>query len=172
MPVLCLTYLNSFMEVFMNRLFLVVVSMVFVLVCTTVNGSAEQYTPEQAIELAKKGAALIQEKGVDEARKILSDTKSGYLSENKEFYVLVMNFKGEWVIYPPFPETEGKSAYEVKDVDGKYLVKDMIKVAQEQGEGWVKYRWVHPPTKKIRPKETYVVRVKDKELFAAVGIYP
>jgi len=136
------------------------------------NGWGGDFTREQAMELAKKGAALIEEKGVDEARKIFSDPKGGFLSENKELYVLVMNFKGQWVIYPPFPETEGKSAYEVKDVDGKLLVQDMIKTAKEQVQGWVKYRWIHPPTKQIRPKETYVVRVGKKELFAAVGIYP
>ncbi len=133
---------------------------------------AGDFTPEQAIDLARKGADLIRKVGIEDARKILHDPKGGYLSENKELYVLVMNFKGEWVVYPPFPETEGKSALNVKDVDGKLLVQDMIKTAQNKGEGWVKYRWVHPPTGKIRPKETYVVRVGDMDLFSAVGIYP
>ncbi len=142
------------------------------LLCRLPAARAGEYAPEQAIDLARKGAALINAVGVDEARKILHDPKGGYLSENKEFYVLVMNFAGEWVIYPPFPSTEGKSALNVKDVDGKLLVQDMIAMARDNGEGWVKYRWVHPPTGKIRPKETYVVRVGDKELFSAVGIYP
>lgn len=133
---------------------------------------AGDFTPEQAIDLARKGAALIQKVGIEEARKILHDPKGGYLSENKELYVLVMNFKGEWVVYPPFPKTEGKSALNVKDVDGKLLVQDMIAMARDNGEGWVKYRWVYPPTGKIRPKETYVVRVGDMGLFSAVGIYP
>ncbi len=151
----------------MLPLFGVIVFLSFVL-----NGWAGDFTREQAMELAKKGAALIEEKGVDEARKIFNDPKSGFLSENKEIYVLVMNFKGEWVIYPPFPETEGKNAYNVKDVDGKLVVQEMIRTAKEQGQGWIKYRWIHPPTKQIKPKETYVVRVGKQELYTAVGIYP
>jgi len=133
---------------------------------------AETFSRADAEELAKKGAALIQKVGIEEARKTLHDPNGGYLKGNKELYVLVMNFKGEWVVYPPFPETEGKSALNVKDVDGKLLVQDMISVAKEKGEGWVKYRWVHPPSGKIRPKETFVIRIPDTEMFSAVGIYP
>lgn len=133
---------------------------------------AEEFTRDDAVELARKGAALIEKVGVDEARKILHDPNGGYLKGGKELYVLVMNFKGEWVVYPPFPEAEGKSALNVKDVDGKLLVQDMIAIARDNGEGWVKYRWVHPPTQKIRPKETFVIRIPNQELFSAVGIYP
>jgi len=133
---------------------------------------AAEFTREDAKALAEKGAALIEKVGIDEARKILHDPNGGYLKGDKELYVLVMNFKGEWVVYPPFPATEGKSALNVKDVDGKLLVQDMIAVAKDKGQGWVKYRWIHPPTKKIRPKETYVIRVGQTEIFSAVGIYP
>lgn len=149
------------------------VMMAFLAFVTCRAGAEEtKFTADDAVELARAGAALIEKVGVDEARKILHDPDGGYLKGDKELYVLVMNFKGEWVVYPPFPETEGKSALNVKDVDGKLLVQDMIAVARDKGEGWVKYRWIHPPTKKIRPKETFVVRVPNQELFSAVGIYP
>ncbi len=133
---------------------------------------AENFTRDDAMNLAKKGAALIEKVGIEKAREILHDPNGGYLKGNKELYVLVMNFKGEWVVYPPFPETEGKSAWEVKDIDGKLLVQDMVKMAKEKGEGWIKYKWVYPPTGKIRPKETFVYRIKGLDMFSAVGIYP
>jgi cytochrome c len=69
------------------------------------------------------------------------------------------------------PSGEGRSVIEVKDATGKLLVRDIIKTANEQGEGWTEYRWLNPATKEVGPKITYLMRVPNTDLIVYVGIY-
>jgi cytochrome c len=130
--------------------------------------AADKFTAEDAKALTLKAAALIQDKGVDAARPILEA-----LGEFKhdEVYVNVIDTTGTWRIYPPMPAGEGRSVLDVKDATGKFIVRDIIKTASEQGEGWVEYRWLNPDTKEIGPKISFVKRVSGTDLIAYVGIY-
>lgn len=130
--------------------------------------AADRPTPLQVREITLRAAALVAERGVDEARKVFhgaGDFRFG------EIYVNVIDLNGAWVIYPPVPRNEGKSVLNVTDGDGKLLVKEIIKVAEEQGEGWVEYRWLNPASNRIEPKLTFVKRVPGKDLIAYVGLY-
>lgn len=125
-------------------------------------------TLDDAKNLTLKAADLVVEKGLDEAAKVFNaDGPFKY----GEIYVTVIDFKGTWLVYPPRPAGAGKSVIDVKDADGVYIVKEVIKVAQEKGEGLVEYRWLNPVSNKIEPKVTYVKRIPGKELITYVGIY-
>jgi cytochrome c len=69
------------------------------------------------------------------------------------------------------PTNEGRSVLHVRDATGKFLVQDIIKIAGEQGEGWVEYRWINPETKQVGPKTSYVKKVPETDLIVYVGIY-
>lgn len=125
-------------------------------------------TPIQVREITLRAAALLAEQGVDEARKKFHATGDFRFGE---IYVNVIDLNGAWVIYPPAPKNEGKSVLNVIDSDGKLLVKEIIRVAEEQGEGWVEYRWLNPASNRIEPKLTFVKRVPGKDLIAYVGLY-
>ncbi|MCA1909832.1 MAG: cache domain-containing protein [Magnetospirillum sp.] len=130
--------------------------------------AADHPTPLQVREITLRAAALVADRGVDEARRAFhgaGDFRFG------EIYVNVIDRNGAWVIYPPAPKNEGKSVLNVTDSDGKLLVKEIIKVAEEQGEGWVEYRWLNPASNRIEPKLTFVKRVPGKDLIAYVGLY-
>ncbi len=141
-----------------------------VLLVTTVSAprAADKYTQDDAKALTLKAVALIQAKGLDGARMILHAEGE---FKHDELYVNVIDLAGTWLIYPPMPSGEGRSVLEVKDATGKFLVRDIIKTALEQGEGWVEYRWLNPATKEVGPKVTYLKRVPDTDLIAYVGIY-
>jgi len=130
--------------------------------------AAVKYTPDDAKALALKAVALIEAKGLDGARVVLNAEGE---FRHDELYVNVIDMAGTWRVYPPMPSGEGRSVLEVKDATGKYIVRDIIKAASEQGEGWTEYRWLNPATKEIGPKITYLKRVPGTDLIAYVGVY-
>lgn len=136
------------------------------------NTLAGDFTKEDAKELTLKAAKLIEDVGIDAARPKLQDIGGEYCKGEKgELYVSVINWDGVWLAYPPRPAGVGKSVLNVKDPDGKYLVKEMIDVAKNKGEGWVEYRWLNPKTNKIQHKIAFVKRVKGQDMYASAGIY-
>lgn len=91
--------------------------------------------------------------------------------KHDEIYVNVIDFDGAWRCYPPHPDWVGRSVLNVKDLDGRYLVQEILAAGIERGEGWVEYKWMNPATKSVQPKRTFVKRVPGKELVAYIGIY-
>jgi signal transduction histidine kinase len=123
---------------------------------------------DEVAALTRKAAAIIEAQGVDAAREIF--TKDGEFKFG-EIYVNLIDFKGAWVIYPPRPANAGLNVFNLKDADGRFLIQDIIKVARENDEGWVEYRWINPVSNKVEPKLTYVKRIAGKDLAASIGIY-
>lgn len=124
--------------------------------------------PEEIRAIAIKAANLLAEKGVEGAKPAFyanGEFKHG------EIYVNVIDQQGVWLIYPPRPSAEGRSVLDVKDVDGKFLVKEILSLANSRGEGWVEYRWLNPVTNQIQLKVTYVKTVPSRNVIAYVGIY-
>lgn len=130
--------------------------------------AASKYTADDAKLLTQKAVALIQANGLDNARPIL-DAAGEY--KHDELYVNVIDMAGTWRVYPPMPDGEGRSVVNVKDATGKFLVREIIKTATEQGEGWVEYRWLNPASNEIEPKISYLMRIPGTDLIAYVGIY-
>lgn len=125
-------------------------------------------TQDEVQALTLKAADLVATKGLDAAAAVFNadgEFKHG------EIYVNVIDMTGTWKVYPPRPAGVGQNVVNVKDPDGKFIVKDIIAVAADKGEGWVEYRWLNPATNKIAPKVTYVKRVPGQELIAYVGVY-
>ncbi len=123
---------------------------------------------DQARELTVEAANLLKEQGIDAARRTFHAPGK---FRHDEIYVNVIDANGTWLVYPPNPKNEGKSVLNVRDADGKLLVQEIIRVAREEGEGWVEYRWLNPATNAIEPKATFVRHVPERGLIAYVGIY-
>jgi hypothetical protein len=56
-----------------------------------------------------------------------------------------------------------------RDADGKLFIADMARLAREQGEGWIEWKWAHPFTNEVLTKRGYVARAGD--LLVVCGIY-
>ncbi len=125
-------------------------------------------TPDEAKSVTLQAVALLAAKGVDAARPILHQ-EGPY--RHGEIYVNVIDLEGHWLVYPPYPAGEGRNMVSIKDVDGKPVVQDILRLAREKGEGWIEYRWVNPMTSRIQHKLTYVKRVPDLPAVAYVGVY-
>lgn len=125
-------------------------------------------TMDEVKALTLKAAEMIDKSGV-EGTVATFNTDPAF--KYGEVYVNVIDYDGVWLVYPPRPEGVGKSVLNVKDPDGKFLVKDIIATAKEKGEGWVEYRWLNPTSNKIEPKVTFVKHVPSQKVITYVGIY-
>jgi signal transduction histidine kinase len=65
----------------------------------------------------------------------------------------------------------GKNLLEIKDQNGKPFVKEYLAMAQAKGSGWTDYDWVHPQTKKIEAKASYVRKLDGVDAVVGVGVY-
>jgi len=59
--------------------------------------------------------------------------------------------------------------FDLKDQDGKFLIRELAATAQNPGHGWVDYKWPNPVTKAIESKSSYVERMGN--YFVGVGVY-
>jgi cytochrome c len=120
-------------------------------------------TPDEAKAMAVRAADLLKNAGPEKA---FPEFNSGADFHDRDLYVMVYDASGKCVSHGANPALIGKSLIELKDTDGKYLIKDLVAVPDA---GWIDYKWPRPTTKKIEAKTTYVVRVGDYRI--GVGAY-
>jgi methyl-accepting chemotaxis protein len=75
------------------------------------------------------------------------------------------------LMHPYSKDMVGKSQAENRDVNGKYLFRDMVEVARKSGEGVVEYSWKKPNEETASPKVSYVKLVPEWGWVVGSGIY-
>lgn len=125
-------------------------------------------TPDEAKALCLKAASYVAQHGLKAAHAAFDQEGAFY---HGELYAGILDFKGNWLVYPPKPAAEGANMMGVRDADGNYVAREIVAMAQGKGEGWVKYRFLDPADHKIEAKMTYVKRVPGTDLLTYVGVY-
>ena len=91
----------------------------------------------------------------------------------KTGYVYVVDTNGYFIAHPTLAGN-GKSYMSLKDDDGKYIIKDMIKMAKKEkpGESAIyAYRWKNKGEEKARKKFASIMYFKPKGWVIGVGAY-
>lgn len=131
--------------------------------------AADRGTKEEAVTMVNKAAALIKSAGKEKAFAAIADP------QNKEFhdrdlYVYVYDLNGVALTHGNNPKMVGKNLLEIKDQEGKSMIKEMVAVAKSPaGKGWVDFKWPNPMTKVVEAKSGYVTKVDD--MLVGSGIY-
>jgi hypothetical protein len=120
-------------------------------------------TPDEAKAMAVRAGELLKTEGPEKA---FPEFNTGTAFHDRDLYVMVYDQTGKCVSHGANAGLIGKSLIDLKDTDGKFMIKDLVAV---QDAGWIDYQWPNPATKKIAPKTTYVVRVGDYHV--GVGAY-
>ncbi len=126
-------------------------------------------TPEEAKALAEKAVAHIKAVGPEKAFAEFN-ARDGKWTD-RELYIIVIGFDGMMLVHGTLKAIVGKQQLEMRDMNGKFMSKEMVDLAKSKGSGWVDYMWSNPVTKKIDPKSTYVLRIPGFDGFLGVGIY-
>jgi signal transduction histidine kinase len=127
----------------------------------------------ELVKLVEDAAELLKQKGEDaflEFRQTESRWRKG------ESYIFILDPKGNMLVHPD-AELEGKNQMELKDVNGKPIIRGLIETVTtfpEKTEGWFHYQWSVPGDLMPRWKSSFVKLVKtdaDKTFILGSGIY-
>ncbi|HYD78177.1 MAG TPA: cache domain-containing protein [Paucimonas sp.] len=129
--------------------------------------AAEYGTPDEAVALVKKAIAYLKANGPEKTWAEIN--KPGGQFTDRDLYIFVAEIGGPTLAHGANQKMVGKSMSELKDADGKFFVREFLKVADAKGSGWVDYRWPHPVSKELVQKSTYVEKY-EKYLFGC-GVY-
>jgi signal transduction histidine kinase len=86
----------------------------------------------------------------------------------RDLYLMVLDMRSTVFVAHGHLPTRLGTGPDVKDVDGKYFPREVVRIAREHGEGWVDYKWVHPVTSQVFQKRAYLRREGDLAIYAAV----
>ena len=114
---------------------------------------------------------LVQEGKVSDAdaRNAARETIRNLRYDGKE-YVFINSTQYQYVLLPPKPEVEGKDASELKDKNGKYIIKELTKAAQEGG-GFVDYWFPRAGQQEAEPKLSYAALFAPWNWVIGTGVY-
>jgi len=119
----------------------------------------------EAVAMVKRVEAMFRKDGADATFKAVT----ARTFNDRDLYPFVYKLDGtDCVAHGANPALVGKNLIDLKDQDGKFLIRELSGVATK-GSGWVDYKWPNPLTKLIEAKSSYVERMGD--YFVGVGVY-
>jgi signal transduction histidine kinase len=107
------------------------------------------------------------EKNGEAAFPLFHDPTGPFLA--KDAYIFVDDMNGVSLALPAFPNLEGRNLLDLKDTQGKQMTREMLKVAQTSGSGWVDYMLPKPGESVSTQKSSYVSKAKMGEKWVLVG---
>lgn len=140
-----------------------VLSVVFL---STVVMATEYGSREQAMAMAEKAVALIEEVGIEDAR-MSFETPTGEWHD-RDLYVFVYDSTGTVLAHGAKSAMVGRNLYKLSDIDGVKIIQEFLLINPGQ-TGWVNYKWQNPMTKAIDKKSSYIIRQND--YLVGVGIH-
>jgi signal transduction histidine kinase len=88
-------------------------------------------------------------------------------------YIFIKTMEGVEVLNPFSPQLIGKNIIDKQDSNGKYFVKEELKILQTQESCWMDYMWPKPGSEEASPKISYVKKaeVERETLVVGAGYY-
>jgi signal transduction histidine kinase len=108
------------------------------------------------VDLVKDAVGQIEKNGAA-AFPLFRDPAARFMA--KDAYIFVVEPSGVVLVDPGFPKLEGRNLIDVTDTQGKQPIREMLKIVQTNGSGWVYYM----------QKTTYVSKAKMGNGWVLVG---
>jgi signal transduction histidine kinase len=125
-------------------------------------------TKEQAVAMVQKAVAAIKSEGPEKAYAEISNLSGPFVQG--DLYIAVVGFDGTLLAYGADTDEDiGDNVMNLKDSDGKEVVKERIELARKQPSFWQSYKFTNPVTKTIEPKQMYCERLE--ETVVCGGVY-
>ena len=127
---------------------------------------------KQAVDLVKKGLAMVKKKGLEAVIAAAMD-KNGPLCTSAELYIFIGSTRKVTLLAHPFQAEKlvGPDLSETEDIKGKKFFHYLIAAALEQGSAWVTYWWPKPGETTSSLKSTYLAKIPGEDAYLACGIY-
>jgi two-component system cell cycle sensor histidine kinase/response regulator CckA len=96
-------------------------------------------------------------KSSSEIEKIIKDAIRPVRYNNQRGYYFITRLDGVEILFADRPEMEGRNLIDMQDIQGKFVIRDMIDIIRTSGEGFYRYTWTKPNnTGKNFPKIAYI----------------
>ncbi|HEY0843852.1 MAG TPA: cache domain-containing protein [Noviherbaspirillum sp.] len=153
----------------MNALFKGIAVTLFAGFLSTTACAAERATASEAEAMVKKAVAYLKANGKEKAFAEFNNTKGQFV--DRDLYIFVYDMQGTNLAIGNGNASKmvGKNLLEMRDADGRYIIKGFIELLNAKGKGWFDYKWPNPVTKAVEQKSGYVEKVDD--MIVGSGIY-
>jgi hypothetical protein len=118
---------------------------------------------------AMVGKALKYLKGNGKDKLYTEVSKKDGQFVDRDLYLTVYGNDGVVRAHGANAKMIGKNLMEIKDVDGKYFVKERVELAKKNKPFWQEYKFTNPVSGKIEPKAMYCV--PEDDMVVCGGVY-
>lgn len=146
---------------------LVIATCVSLFMCQAALAADKLATPDEAIAMVKRAVQYLKDNGREKAFAEFSNPKGSFV--DRELYIVVFSLNGVNLAHGNNTKIIGKNLLEMKDNDGKPIIRSFIEIANTKGSGWFDYKWPNPVSRVVESKSTYLEKYQD--LIIGVGIY-
>lgn len=121
-------------------------------------------------EMVKDAAEKLQQNGKD-ALPLFYDPTGAFIA--KDAYIFVYDMNGINLAHPALPNLVGRNLLDMKDTKGKFILREMLKLVETKGSGWIEYMWPKPGESISTAKSAFVTKAKmgDKWVLVGSGVY-
>ncbi len=102
---------------------------------------------------------------------IIDVIESLYGREDGTGYIFIYDYKGVVLSDPIQRQNIGKNLYEIEDVNGVKVIRDLIDISKSKEGGYVKYSWLKPTTGKQGSKISYAKSFEPWGWMVGTGVY-
>ena len=107
-----------------------------------------------------------------ELKKIITDALRPIRYNNQRGYYFITRLDGVEILFADRPEMEGKNLIDMQDTRGKFVIRDMIAITRQSGEGYYRYAWTKPnETGKDFPKIAFIKHFEPFDWLIGTGEY-
>ncbi|MBT8363462.1 MAG: cache domain-containing protein [Deltaproteobacteria bacterium] len=108
----------------------------------------------------------------DELKKIIKDALRPIRYNKQRGYYFVTRLDGVEILFADRPEMEGLNLIAMRDTQGKFVIRDMIAIIRESGEGFYRYTWTKPnKVGKDFPKIAFIKHFEPFDWLIGTGEY-
>lgn len=107
-----------------------------------------------------------------EIKKMIIDALRPIRFNQGQGYFFITGLDGTEILFADRPEMEGLNLMNMKDPYGKFVIRDMIQIVTEKGEGFYEYHWTKPGVEGDDHKKiAFIKYFKPLNCFIGSGLY-
>ena len=129
--------------------------------------AADTVTKPEAEAMVQKALKYLKANGKDKTY-VEIDKKDGQFVD-RDLYLVIYGLDGLVRAHGANPKMIGKNLMEIKDVDGKFFIKERVEMAKKKAPFWQDYKFTNPVSGKIEPKTMYCV--PEDDMVVCGGVY-
>ena len=107
-----------------------------------------------------------------EIQEMIKDALRPIRFEDNLGYLFITSYSGVEILFPDRPEMEGLNLIDLQDTQGKYVIRDMIQICRESGEGLYDYLWTKPEAEgNDHQKTSFIKYFEPYDWIIGAGLY-